>query len=280
MLSRRPGPGEISWDGKTLGDWARSFEGADVVLNLAGRTVNCRYNESNLAQMMDSRVDSTRVVGQAIANCKNPPRVWLQSSTATIYAHRFDAPNDELTGIIGGDEPGAPYKWVRSIEIAKAWERTLFEAETPHTRKVALRSAMTMSPDAGSVFDVFRALARKGLLGTAGSGKQYVSWIHEEDFGRALEFLIERDDLDGGVNLASPNPVPNAEFCRILREAVGAKFGPPVPSLFLEIGAVFMKTETELVLKSRRVVPTRLLQAGFEFRFPDWAGAARDLAGP
>lgn len=278
ILSRqfRPGVRTVEWDGATLGEWAKELDGADVVVNMAGRSVNCRYNADNLAVMLASRVDSTKAIGEAIAMAKNPPKVWLQASTATIYAHRFDAANDEITGIIGGDEPGQPSKWKASIDIAKAWEKALFDAHTPTTRKVALRSAMTMSPIPKSVFGVMADLARRGIGGKQGDGRQYVSWIHELDFARALEFLLE-SDLEGPVNIASPNPLPQAEFARGLREAVGAKFAPTIPKWALEIGAFFMHTETELILKSRRVVPTRLIESGFEFKFPTWPEAARDL---
>ncbi len=274
VLSRT---GETRWDGQTLGPWAEHLEGADVVINLAGRTVNCRYTVENLRQMMDSRVDSTRVIGQAIAQAKNPSKVWLQSSTATIYSHRLDAPNDELTGIIGGDEPGVPSKWVASTEIAKAWEQALWDAKTPGTRKVAMRSAMTMSPDPGSVFDVLARLAKRGLGGTLGNGRQYVSWIHELDFANAVQFLIDREGLDGAMNLCSPNPLPQRDFARVLRQAVGVRFGLRAPGLMVEIGTRAMRTESELVLKSRRAVPTRLLQAGFTFRFPTWQDASSYL---
>ncbi len=274
VLSRS---GSVVWDGATLGPWAAEIDGADVVVNLAGWSVNCRYTPANLKLMMDSRVNSTRVIGQAIGAAKNPPRVWLQASTATIYAHRFDAPNDEATGIVGSGEPGAPAKWNASIAIAKAWEQALDDADTPHTRKVALRSAMTMSVDRGSIFDVLHGLARRGLGGTLGSGKQYVSWIHEHDFACAVQLLIEREDLSGPVNLCSPNPLPQAEFMGVLRQAVGVRFGLPAAAWMIEIGTWIMRTESELVLKSRRVVPGRLLEAGFEFQFADWADAARDL---
>ena len=278
VLSRSDREGSVAWDGETLGPWAAELDGADVVVNLAGRTVNCRYNERNLREMMDSRVLSTRAVGRAIAAASQPPRVWLQASTATIYAHRLDAPNDERTGILGGDEPGAPPKWNASVAIAKAWEAELEAADTPRTRKVALRTAMTMSPDRDGIFGTMATLARRGLGGPAASGRQYVSWIHEEDFARALLFLIERDDLNGPINVTSPNPLPNREFFRILREAVGARIGLPATAWMLEIGALAMGTETELLLKSRRVVPTRLLEAGFTFRYADWPEAARELA--
>jgi hypothetical protein len=222
-------------------------------------------------------VDSVRAVGQAISQAKRPPKVWLQSSTATIYAHRYDDANDEATGILGGAEPGAPDTWRFSIEVAKAWERALEECETPSTRKVALRSAMTMSPDRGGVFDVLLRLVRFGLGGQSGDGRQYVSWIHERDFVRAADWLIEHEDLCGPVNLASPHPVPNAEFMRTLRSAWGAPFGLPATAWMLEIGAFFLRTETELVLKSRRVVPGRLLESGFSFNYPAWQQAAEEL---
>jgi uncharacterized protein (TIGR01777 family) len=267
----------VAWDGATLGEWAREIDGADVVLNLAGRSVNCRYGPRNRAAMVDSRVNSTRVVGEAIARAARPPRVWLQASTATIYAHRYDAPNDEATGILGGGEPGAPEKWDFSIEVAKAWERTLAEAATPRTRKVALRSAMTMSPDRGGIFDTLLALVRRGLGGTSGDGRQYISWVHERDFVRALLWLIEHDDVDGTVNVAAPGPLPNAEFMRELRKAWGAPIGLPASEWMLAIGAVLMRTETELIRKSRRVVPGRLLARGFTFEFGEWSAAARDL---
>jgi len=278
VLSRRPDPGDVGWDGESLGPWAKELDGADVVVNLAGRSVNCRYGSRHLAEMMDSRVKSARVVGRAIADAKIPPDVWLQASTATIYAHRFDAPNDELTGVIGGSEPGAPRKWVASIEIARAWECELEAADTSRTRKVAMRAAMVMGVEKGSAFDTLATLATRGLGGPAGDGRQFMSWIHEADFLRSLDFLIERRDLSGPVNLASPNPLPNREFVAEMRSALGVRLALPTPAWLLEFGAVFMRTETELILKSRRVIPTRLLQAGFTFEFPEWPAAAHDLA--
>lgn len=278
ILSRqfRPGVRTVEWDGRSLGEWAAEIDGADVVVNLAGRSVNCRYTEENLKLMLDSRVDSTRVIGEAIVAAKSPPRVWLQASTATIYAHTYDQANDERTGVIGGDESGVPDYWKRSVDIALAWEKALDDAPTPNTRKVALRSAMTMSPIPDSVFGVLASLARKGVGGRLGDGRQFVSWVHELDFARALEFLLE-SDLEGPINIASPNPLTQAEFARALRAALGVGFAPPVPRWALEVGAKFMATDTELILKSRRVIPTRLLEAGFEFKHPDWAEAAKDL---
>ncbi len=281
VLSRRPDRSSnwrtLQWDGDTLGPWVDEFNSADVVINLAGRTVNCRYNAANQQAMMNSRLDSTRVVGEAISSVANPPRLWLQASTATIYAHRLDAPNDEYTGLLGGDEPGAPRKWNYSATIARNWEAEVDKAVTPNTRKVKLRSAMTMSPDSGGIFDTLLGLTRRGLGGTSGSGRQFVSWIHDYDFIQSIYWIIEHEAIDGPVNLSSPNPIPNSDFMRVLRKAWGTRIGLSATALMLEVGALFMRTETELVLKSRRVVPTKLTNSGFAFRFPEWAGAAQDL---
>ncbi len=280
VLSRKPANAAwrmVEWDGETLGDWVSEFEGADAVINLAGQSVNCRYHDHNRQVIMDSRLKSTKVVGDAIAQAWKPPRVWLQASTATIYAHRYDAPNDEATGIIGGLEPNAPDTWRFSIEVATSWERALNQAPTPVTRKVLMRSAIVMNPDPGSPFDMLLRLVRFGLGGKSGDGKQYVSWIHDQDFVRAVLWLIEHEEFAGPVNLASPNPLTNAEFMRALRSAWGMPFGLAATEWMLEIGALVLRTETELILKSRRVIPTRLLQSGFDFQFPNWPDAARDL---
>jgi uncharacterized protein (TIGR01777 family) len=282
VLSRSGAPGPwraVRWDGQNVGDWAGELEGADVVINLAGRSVNCRYHAANRKAILESRIQSTSALGRAIGRANRPPRVWLQASTATIYAHRYDAPNDEAEGILGGNEPGVPDTWRFSTDVARAWERAAAEAETPRTRKVMLRTAMVMSPDAGGVFDVLLGLVRHGLGGRSGDGRQYVSWIHDADFVRALYFLIDRQDLEGPVNVSAPDPLPNAAFMRELREAWGTRIGLPATASMLEVGALFLRTETELVLKSRRVVPGRLLGGGFAFRFPHWREAARDLCG-
>ena len=280
VLSRTPRPRPwrtAGWDGATPGPWVMEIDGSDLVINLAGRSVNCRYTPSHRQEILDSRVRSTRVVGEAIALAPRPPRTWLQASTATIYAHRYDAANDEASGLVGGDEPNAPGTWKFSIDVARAWERTFDEAVTPRTRKVLLRSAITLSPDPGGIFDTLLTLVRRGLGGTAGDGRQFVSWIHFEDFVGAIRWLVDHPEIDGVVNLAAPHPLPNRAFMRILREAAGVRVGLPASRWMLEVGAVFMRTETELLLKSRRVVPGRLLQSGFVFRYPTWEVAARDL---
>lgn len=282
VLSRRPQPeawSVIAWDGRTVGDWANAINGADVVVNLAGRSVNCRYTPAHRREILESRILSTQVVGRVIAGADKAPAVWLQASTATIYAHRYDADNDEASGIMGGGEPDVPRTWVFSIDVARAWERTFAEVATPRTRKIALRSAMTMTPYPGAngIFDTLMWLVRNGLGGSAGGGQQFMSWVHHRDFVRSLLWLIERDDIEGIVNIASPHPLPNAEFMRVLREVAGRRFGLPATKWMLEAGAVFLRTETELILKSRRVVPGRLLASGFTFDYPYWSDAARDI---
>jgi uncharacterized protein len=281
VLSRNPAPRSlcrsVHWDGRTICGWTQELEGADVVINLAGKSVNCRYGKQNRREIMESRVDSVRAVRRAIEHTKRPPRVWLQAATATIYAHRFDVPNDEFTGLIGGHEPDVPDTWRFSIDVAKAWESAVNEqGNLPQTRIVIMRSAMTMSPDHDGIFAHLLGLVRFGLGGRAGDGRQFVSWIHECDFVRAVRFLIE-NEISGIVNVCSPYPLPNSEFMRELRQAWGTSIGLPASKLMLEIGAFFMRTETELILKSRRVVPGRLLQNGFAFVLLHWADAAKEL---
>jgi uncharacterized protein (TIGR01777 family) len=226
---------------------------------------------------MESRVVTTRLVGEAIARASKPPKLWMNASTATIYRHATDRAMDEVDGEIGGGEAGLPSSWRFSYDVATRWERAFFESKTPGTRKIAMRSAIVMSPDRGGAFDTLLNLVRAGLGGAAGSGRQFVSWIHDSDFVAAVEFLIAREDLDGCVNLSSPQPLTNRDFMAGLRRAYGARVGLPATGWTLEIGALVLQTETELVLKSRRVVPRRLLEAGFEFRFPEWSVAAVEL---
>jgi hypothetical protein len=277
----------VHWDGKHVGPWTETLEGADVCINLAGRSVNCRYGSENRQSIYDSRILTTRLLNHVIAGLADPPWVWLNASTATIYRHTLDRtgldwPMDEASGELGGNElvsgrRRAPDTWNFSIRVAKDWEKAFFETETPRTRKVALRSAITFSPAAGNAFADFLNLVRLGLGGKQGNGRQYVSWIHEDDFARAVKFLVEHQELDGPVNVAAPNPLHNRDFMAGLREAWGMPNGLPAPAPLIEIGAFLLRTESELVLKSRRVVPGRLLDAGFEFVYPDWPEAAEDL---
>lgn len=277
----------IHWDGENIGPWTEALEGADVCINLAGRSVNCRYNAENRREIYSSRIGTTRLLNRVIAGLAEPPRVWLNASTATIYRHTLDRPGldwpmNESNGELGGNEliggkRRAPDTWNFSIGVAKDWEAAFFETETPRTRKVAMRSAITFSPAPGNAFTILLNLVRFSLGGQQGSGRQFVSWVHEADFARAVEFLVEHEELEGVVNIASPNPLPNREFMEALRDAWGMPNGIPLPAPLIELGAFFLRTESELVLKSRRVVSGRLLDAGFEFEFPEWPQAAQDL---
>ena len=274
----------VHWDGEHPGPWIEHIEGADVCINLAGRSVNCRYTPANQDAIYHSRIDTTHLLGDVICGLADPPKVWLNASTATIYRHALDRPMDEFTGELGGNEMLTPRRrvpetWNFSIRVAKDWEMAFFTAVTPRTRKVALRSAIVMSPEPGGPFAFLLNLVRLSLGGTQGNGRQFVSWIHGLDFARAIEFLIAREDLDGCVNLAAPDPIPNREFMATLRESWGMPNGIPAPAPLLELAALFLRTETELVLKSRNVIPARLLRAGFDFEFPIWQEAAEDLAG-
>lgn len=265
---------EITWDGRTMSDWAQSLEGAEAVINLAGRSVNCRYNAENRRAIVDSRVDSTRVLGEAIARCATPPRTWLNSSTATIYRHTFGPPHAESsTDFATASEAKDEF----SVSVALAWEKAFNEANVPRTRKVALRTTIVFGAVEGGVFRIMRRLARFGLGGRMGSGRQFVSWIHDEDFCRAVEWILEHPELTGAVNMAAPHPLTNAEMMQTFRRICGVPLGLPATEWMLEVGAFFLRTETELLLKSRRVVPGKLLTSGFQFQFPKLEDALRAL---
>jgi uncharacterized protein (TIGR01777 family) len=270
--TRTDGVLEVLWDAKLPGDWVKYLNGAEVVINLAGKSVDCRYTEKNRSVILASRVDSTRVLGQAIINCQSPPRVWLNSSTATIYKHSLDQPMDEAGKIGATSEAKDKF----SIIVAQAWEQAFDDAHTPKTRKVVLRTAMILGAD-GGVFPVLRRLVRCGLGGKMASGRQFVSWLHETDFCRAIAWLIAEDTASGVFNLAAPNPVPNHEMMKTLRQICDAPFGLPATAWMLEVGAFFLRTETELIIKSRRVVPSRLLASGFEFNYSKLRPALENL---
>ena len=275
ILSRQPKNSSqknirfVAWDGENLGDWQQEFEGAAAVINLAGRTVNCRYNETNKKEIYDSRLKSTKVVGEAITKCSVPPKVWLNASSATIYRDAEDRPMDEATGEIGIGF---------SVDVCRQWEQVFNEAMTPQTRKIALRTSIVFGKGAGGPYEAFRNAVKLGLGGAMGSGTQFVSWIHLEDFCRSLQWLLEHEELTGAFNLASPNPKKNSDFMRDFRQACGMPFGLPAMDWMLEIGAFFLQTETELLLKSRRVVPTRLLDSGFVFKYPNFDSALSAIA--
>lgn len=255
------------WDGEHLGAWVRHIDGAEAVINLAGKSVNCRYNEANRNEILKSRLATTNVVGEAIRIAASPPRVWLNASSATIYRDSRDLPMDECTGELGEGF---------SVDVCRAWEAEFFEPELPSTRRVAMRSSMVFGVGA-PVFQVFERLVKLGLGGHQGDGGQMVSWIHEADFMAATEFVLTHENLHGPVNICAPNPLPNRDFMAALRHGFGMPLGLWAPRLAMEIGAFFMRTETELPLKSRFVIPGHLLNAGFRFQFTDWPAAVRDI---
>ncbi|HVU25145.1 MAG TPA: TIGR01777 family oxidoreductase [Opitutus sp.] len=258
----------VRWDGATAGEWAGELDGAAAVVNLAGRSVNCRYNARNRAAILDSRVHATRAIGAAVARCARPPAAWLNASSATIYREARDRPMDEATGEIGAGF---------SVEVCQAWEQAFFAAAAPKTRKVALRLSIVFGAAPGGAFEVFQRLVRLGLGGTQGDGGQFVSWLHLADFCRAVEWLLAHEEIAGPVNVCAPDPLPNADFMRAWREACGVPIGLPAAAWMLEIGALILRTETELLLKSRRVIPRRLQESGFHFDFTPWPRAIADL---
>ncbi|MBO2007632.1 TIGR01777 family oxidoreductase [Hymenobacter negativus] len=264
-----PGPDSLTWNARTLGPWAAELEGAAVLVNMAGRTVDCRYNEANKRDIIASRVDSTRVLGAAVAACTHPPKVWLNSSTATIYTDTEGATpaNTEATGIIGNGF---------SVEVARTWEEAFGACAAPHPRKVALRTSIVLGNDGGA-FPVMARLARLGLCTPQGSGHQWVSWLHITDFCRAVAFLATQTEEAGAFNVCAPAPLPNKEFNRLLGQHLRPLLRLPQPRWLLEVGAFFLRTETELILKSRKVYPQRLLELGFAFQYPNCEQAIAEL---
>ncbi|WP_452221656.1 TIGR01777 family oxidoreductase [Lacinutrix salivirga] len=248
---------DIYWDAKTLGDWTKSLENCDALINLTGKSADCRYTDKNKQQIYDSRIDSTSILGLAVNLCEHPPKVWFNSSTATIYRHSLDKEMTETNGEIGDDF---------SMNIAKSWEKTFFEITTPRTRKIALRTSIVMGKHGGAL-QPLKQLTRFGLGGKQGSGQQKVSWIHENDFARAVHFLLKHEELDGIFNLSVPKPTTNKALMSAFRQAMSIPFGLSHPVWLLKLGAKLIGTETELVLKSRNVIPERLLKNGFVFNF-------------
>jgi len=273
ILARKPQAetGNIKtmlWDGKTMGEWTHSLQGADLLVNLCGKNVNCRYTEKNKKEIFDSRLIPTRLLGKAIKEMENPPKLWINITSATIYRHAEDRPQDEFTGEIGNGF---------SIEVCKAWEKSFFENETPHTRKIALRMGIVLGLKDGA-FPRLLNLVKLGIGGKQGNGEQYMSWIHEEDAARSIEWLLNHPESEGVVNCTAPEAVKNHVFMHSIRKAFGRSFGLPAPAWLLAIGAKVIGTETELILKSRWVKPAVLLDNGFEFRYGKIDEAMRALS--
>jgi uncharacterized protein (TIGR01777 family) len=268
VLTRNPGRNnEIRWDARTLGEWKHVLENADVLINLTGKSVDCRYTEKNKKEIYTSRIESTKVLQEAVDQCIHKPKIWLNASSATIYTHSETHLNTEENGIIGDDF---------SMNICKSWEKEFFRVENEITRKTALRTSIVLGNNGGA-FTKLKMITKLGLGGKQGRGTQKVSWIHIDDFCRAVDFIIENEKISGVVNVTAPNPLPNEEFMRKLRNRMNIPFGLNAQVWQLEIASIFLQTETELLLKSRNVYPEKLIQNGFTFNYPDIEAAFQDL---
>lgn len=256
----------LQWDAVTLGAWATELNGCDILINLTGKTVNCRYTEKNKQEIFDSRTQSTKILGVAVSKCIEPPKLWINASSATIYPHASTEPRDENFTAFADDF---------SVQVCKLWEQTFFEIRSPFTRKVALRMAITLG--AGGVMTPYFNLLKFGLGGRQGSGKQMYSWVHVTDTCRMIEWIFEHKELEGIYNCVSPGAVTNNEFMGTLRKLTGHVFGLPAFEWMLMVGAKLIGTEPELILKSRWVMPTKILKTGFEFKFPKLENAFEDI---
>jgi len=247
----------VLWDAKTLSGWESHLENADVLINLTGKSVDCRYTKRNRELIYNSRIESTKILNKAVSQCQHPPKLWLNSSTATIYRHSTDKQMDEFTGEIGNDF---------SMNIAKAWEKEFFNIKVQGTRKVALRTSIVLGKNGGA-FKPLKSIVKIGVGRKQGNGNQFLSWVREEDFARAVEVIINHDKIGSIVNVVSPLPVRNKEFMTSLRKALNVPVGIPINKTLLEIGSKIIQTETELVLKSRNVIPKKLTDSGFTFKY-------------
>lgn len=258
ILSRHPKKANhVFWNAKELGGWRNEFEGAYAVINLTGKSVDCRYNQKNKDAIYSSRIDSTNIIGEAIQQCKQPPIVWINSSTATIYQYSLKKEMSEENGDIGDDF---------SMNIAKSWEKAFYNHNFHNTRQLAIRTSIVLGENGGALKPL-KNITKLGLGGKQGSGNQKVSFIHEHDFARAIVFLLENKTINGNVNVTAPNPSNNKTLMSIIRKELKIPIGIPQPKWMLEIGTFFLRTEAELVLKSRNVIPKRLLDNGFKFKY-------------
>lgn len=257
----------VKWDGKTLDEWKDYFEGAHAVINLAGKSVDCRYHDENKRLILQSRLESTKVIGQAIEACTEKPTIWINSASATIYAHSLEKANSESEHVIGSGF---------SVEVCQQWEKAFFEFTFSGVRQIALRTTIVFGKDGGA-FPVINRMVKFFLGGKQGKGNQMISWIHIDDFTHAVQHVLEHAEIEGVINIGSPNPMRNQEFMRKLRSANRRKIGLPAPKWLLKIGARIIKTETELILKSRFIYPEKLIESGFEFHYPTIDSALSDL---
>lgn len=256
----------VNWDARTLSGWEKELENANVLINMTGKSVDCRYTTENKTEIINSRINSTKILNEAVLHCAYPPKHWLNSSTATIYRHSLDKQMTELNGEFGDDF---------SVNVAKAWEQSFFETETPKTIKTALRTSIVLGKHGGA-FIPLKRLTQFGLGGKQGDGNQFVSWIHQDDFARAIKFIIN-NKMIGNINIVSPQPIENKLFMAKLRAVLKVLIGIPTSEFILKIGTKIIGTESELVLKSRNVIPDKLIKSGFEFRFGDLDKALKNL---
>ena len=257
----------IKWDGRTHGDWVNKLEGTHLLVNLCGKNVNCRYTPENKKAIFSSRLEPTELLGTVINTLSQPPKLWINAASATIYRHAEDRWQDEENGEIGTGF---------SVEVCKSWEKLFWDQQTPRTRKVVLRIALVMGREDG-VIPRLKNLVLTGLGGKQGSGAQYISWIHQQDLARVIEWIYDNPEATGTYNVSSPEAVHNQQFMKIIRQAIGIPFGLPSPQWLLELGAKIIGTETELILKSRWVYPKRLMDEGFTFQYPKVAPAIREI---
>ncbi|KYP13186.1 TIGR01777 family oxidoreductase [Flavihumibacter sp. CACIAM 22H1] len=258
---------KVWWDGRSAGDWVNELENATLLVNLCGKNVNCRYTNKNKTEILQSRLVPTALLNAVLSSLKNPPPCWINISSATIYRYAEDRAQDDTTGEIG---------YGFSIDVCKAWESTFFQQPIPGVRKIALRLGIVLGRADGA-FPRLLNLTRLGLGGKIGTGRQMISWIHEQDTARAIDWISRHPEMEGTINCTAPKPVQQSEFMRVVRNTVGLPFGLPCPAWLLEIGAWLIGTETELLLKSRWVLPEKLLQSGFNFQYPTVESAQADL---
>lgn len=268
ILTRNPKhEHEMYWDATHIGEWSHKLESCDVLINLTGKSVDCRYNDKNKKEIYSSRIESTRVLQKAIDQCTDKPKIWLNASSATIYVHSEKNLNTEENGVIGDDF---------SMNICKSWEKEFFAVHHDEIRKVALRTSIVMGKNGGA-FPKLCQVTKLGLGGRQGRGNQHVSWIHIEDFCRAIEWIIHHEYISGCVNVTAPQPLTNEELMKKLRKRLRIPFGINSPVWQLELASVFLNTETELLLKSRNVYPEILMKNGFQFLYPDIDSALQKL---
>jgi len=272
ILSRKPRTAKgniktIVWNGQTKGEWVKAFENSDLLINLCGKNVNYRYTVKNKEEIIQSRLQPTVLLGKVIQNLANPPKLWINITSATIYRHAEDRYQDEIHG-----EMGTGF----SVEVCKAWESCFFESATPKTRKIALRMGIVLGKADGA-FPRLLNLVKTGLGGKQGNGQQYVSWVHEQDAALSIEWLLQQDKMAGIINCTAPEPVKNHMLMSEMRKVYGINFGLSTPAWLLAIGAKMIGTETELILKSRWVRPTAMLNGGFEFKYPTIEVAVEDI---